>query len=444
MDLPEDFFLTPSFDEKNPINSIRGLDFVSGFKTRKKEKYQYLAGFPDEFKKMMLVSIKKIYNHLSEECSVLRLLEAYEKVSEEALKNYFWRPIIRPYGSIGKTDDPQKTLIHFREIAWPYFIQKYDYTNLARLLCWSVPPRKGQELTRDIMNGTEKRDTIKIYRLVSRAESDLVPYLEELLQKHVNVEIYNAESSVLEKTTRNELRFISPSKDTGRHLHELKRLLKEEYMKYCKKQLKALGTPSDPIYCIRVEEDLSLNTDPHYLGNLITRYNNLCGFIELFRDRGINLEKEERLKIYEYKHDASFRGTVVYDQKEELLRDGIFVVMPREAPGRLCVLHRITTESTKIDVQEAIEASERERHLYKKNDEVVEALRETRDNIADVAETINGKASDTDKEKKLHEELESKIIEPRISERIRVPDNLDDLKRRLHSLYERFPSLEVV
>lgn len=447
MDKPEDFFLTPSFDEDNPINSIRGLSFVCGFKTSDRDKRRHLARtkVPKEFRKVLLGSLKRISNLLSRKRDVTRFLETYGKVSAEATTDFFRRPIIKSYGSIGRSVDPEKALTRFRGIAWPSFIRSYDYLDIASLLYKSVPPKKGQEMTRKIMNRAKAGDVIRLYRLVSRAEDDLIPYLGKIVEKNVRVEIHNANIDFLEKATRNEIKLLSPVPTEQKSLlSELRRLLRKDYIDPLKKYWSSLGTPNDPIYCIRVEENLKLNTDPHYLGNLITRFNNLCGFIGVFRDKGIDLEKGELLRIYEHKHDASFRGTVVCDQKEEFIKHGIFVVMLKGGPGRLSVIHPVLDESTKIDVQESIESFEKNQTVYERNDEIIESLCETREAIREIAEHIEGKASDRAEEEKWHSELREKILNSRISKKMVIPHGLNDLKSSLYRLYFRLPSSEEI
>jgi hypothetical protein len=445
MGLPEDYFLTPKFDEKSPIDTIRGLNFVSGFTTSDREKNKYIAkiGIEPKYAMMIVSSVKKIYDHLSKKRRFLKLVKVFGTVSEEALKDYFGRPMIKSYGSIARTEDPQRTLARFREDAWPNFISSYDYIGLARLLCRSVSPQEGQNITREIMNNTKEKDVIKIYRLVSRAEEDLVPYLGDCLKNKVKVEIFNANSAMLEETTRNEIRLLSPvSLETSDYLHEQKRLLNEEYMEYSKKCCQAMGRPSDPIYCIRVENDLSLNTDPHYLGNLITRFNNLCGFVKLLEEPRIALEKNELLSIYEYKHDASFRGTVVYDPKQDLPKDGIFVIMLRGGPGRLSALHRVSCKSTGKHVTETIEDFSDEKHRYEKNYEILEVLCETKEKIKEIADCIKGKASNVERERELHSELKTKIIDAKIFKRMKLPQNLVTLRKQFNLLYTRLPKRE--
>jgi hypothetical protein len=447
MDEPEDFFLTPSFDEGNPINSIKGLNFVCGFKTSDSDKRRHLlrTNVPKEFREVLLGSLKRISNLLSKKHDLARFLETYGKVSAEATVDFFRRPIIKSYGSIGRSADPERALTRFREIAWPFFIHSYAYFDVARLLYNSVSPRKGQEMTRKIMTRAQSGDVIKLYRLVSRAEDDLIPYLGRIVEKDVRVEIHNASIDFLEKTTRDEIRLLSPIPIERKSLlSELRRLFRKDYIDPLMKCWSSLGTSNDPIYCIRVEESLKLNTNPHYLGNLITRFNNLCGFIEIFRDKGIDLEKGELLRIYEDKHDASFRGTLVCDGKEGFTKRGIFVVMLKGGPGRLSVIHPIRDESTKIDVQESIESFEKNQTVFERNDDVMESLCETREAIREVAECIDGKASDRAEEEKWHSELGEKILNSRISKKMVIPHGLNDLKNSLYRLYFRLPSSEEI
>jgi hypothetical protein len=447
MNTPEDFFLTPTFDEFNPINSIRGLNFVCGFETSDRDKYRHFAKrkVPTEFRAVLLGSLKKISNLLSKKRDIYGFLETYGKVSAVSAVDFFKRPIIKSYGSIGRSADPKKALAQFREIAWPTFVRSYDYLDIAGLLYKSVPPKKGQEITKEIMNKAQPKDVIKLYRLVSRAEEDLVPYLGEIMKKNVRIEIHNASTGFLEKTTRHEIELLSPIPAQHRGLlSELRRLFRRDYIESRKKYLSSLGTSTDPIYCIRVEKDLKLNTDPHYLGNLITRFNNLCGFVDLFQKRRIDLEKEERLRIYEYKHDASFRGTVVYDKKEEFMKRGIFVVMLNGGPGRLCVIHPFSDESTKIDVEQSIRTLEKRKIAYEKNNDVLESLHESREMIKEIAEDIKGKALNDTEEEKWHSELKEKILRIRISKRMVIPRDLNELKNSLYRLYFRLPSTEEI